>query len=117
MQATVGTALDTEDMVATAQWALPVDMVAMLGLAPMWLPTPGPSTLQRGLRSQRLNPNTQSATPGWVVMGWGLGAILPSDTLFLLTLLWATPATQGAMGFTMAMEATVDSMEGPTMAK
>ena len=94
-----------------------MDMVAMLGLAPMWLPTPGPSTLQRGLRSQRLNPNTQSATPGWVVMGWGLGAIHPSDTLFLLTLLWATPATQGAMGFTMAMEATVDSMVGPTMAK
>merc|ERR1719516_365491 len=36
-------------------------------------------------------------------MGLGLEATLPLDTLYLLTLHWATPqATQGAMGFTKA---------------
>merc|ERR1712110_697011 len=96
--------------VATALWALPVDMVATQGQAPMWLPILGLSTLQRGPLSQRRNLNMQLATLGWV-------ATLPLDTLCLLTLPWATPATQGDMGFTTATEATVDSTEAPTMAK
>merc|ERR550517_516189 len=50
-------------------------------------------------------------------MGLGLEATLPLDTLCRLTLHWATPqATQGAMGFTTAMEATVDCMEAPITA-
>merc|ERR1712203_403592 len=50
-------------------------------------------------------------------MGLGLEATLPLDTLCRLTLHWTTPqATQGAMGFTTAMEATVDCMEAPITA-
>merc|ERR1711981_907255 len=93
--------------VATALWALPVDMVATQGQAPLWLPILGLSTLQRGPLSQRRNLNMQLATLGWVGMGLGSGATLPLDT----------PATQGDMGFTTATEATVDSTEAPTMAK
>merc|ERR1712184_92490 len=117
MRATVGMVL--EDMgatamvgmgLATAPWALLVDMVAMQGQAPMWPPILVRSTLQRGQLSQRRNPNMQLATLGSV-------ATLPWDTLRLLTLPWATPATQGDMGFTTAMEATVDSTEAPTTAE
>merc|ERR1711934_484444 len=96
MRATVGMGL------ATAPWALPVDMVAMQGQAPMWLPILVQSTLQRGPLSQRQNLNMQLATLDWVGMGLGSVATLPSDTLRLLTLPWATPATQGDMGFTTA---------------
>merc|ERR1712002_571135 len=84
--------------VATATWALPVDTVVMQGQAPMWLPILGRSTLQRGPLSQRRNPNMQLATLDSV--GLGSVAILPLDTLCLLTLPWATAATQGDMGFT-----------------
>ena len=59
----------------------------------------------------------QLATLDWVGMGLGSVATLPSDTLRLLTLPWATPATQGDMGFTTDTEATVDSTEAPTTAK
>merc|ERR1712212_915612 len=122
-EATVGTVLDmgaTEAtamvgmVVATAPWALPA---AMLEQAAMWPPTQGQSTMQRGPRSLRLSPNMQLATLGWVGMGLGLEAILPLDTLCLLTLPWATLATQEAMGFTTATEATVASTEAPTTAK
>merc|ERR1712212_1114807 len=125
-EATVGTVLDmgaTEAtamvgmVVATAPWALPAVMVAMLEQAAMWLPILGQSTLQRGPRSLRLSPNMQLATPGWVGMGLGSEAILPLDTLCLLTLPWATLATQEATGSTTAMEATVDSTEAPTTAE
>merc|ERR1711862_394752 len=96
--------------VAMAPLALPVDMVAMPGLVDMWLQILGRSTLQRGLLSQRQNPNMQLATLAWVGTGLGLEATLPWDTLCLLTLPWATPpATQEDMGFTTATEATVDS--------
>merc|ERR1712083_657394 len=94
-----------------------LDMVATQGQAPMWLPILGLSTLQRGPLSQRRNLNMQLATLGWVGMGLGSVATLPLDTLCLLTLPWATPATQEDMGFTTATEATVDSTEAPTMAK
>merc|ERR1719370_2720607 len=124
MQATVGTVLDmgateaTGMVGATAPWALPAVMVAMLEQAAMWPPTQGQSTLQRGPRSLRLSPNMQLATLGWVGMGLGSEAILPLDTLCLLTLPWATLATQEAMGSTTAMEATVDSDGGaPTTAE
>merc|ERR1711982_267626 len=104
--------------VAMAPLALPVDMVAMPGLVDMWLQILGRSTLQRGLLSQRQNPNMQLATLAWVGTGLCLEATLPWDTLCLLTLPWATPpATQEDMGFTAATEATVDSTEAPTMAK
>merc|ERR1711964_626616 len=111
--------------VATAPQALPVDMVATQGQVPMLLPTLGRSTLQRGPLSQRLTPgqlatrpSATEATLGWVGMGLGLEATLPLDTLYLLTLHWATPqATQGAMGFTTATEATVDCTEAPITAK
>merc|ERR1712184_72693 len=119
MRATVGMVLAA--MVgmglATAPWALLVDMVAMQGQAPMWPPILVRSTLQRGQLSQRRNPNMQLATLDWVGMGLGSVATLPWDTLRLLTLPWATPATQGDMGFTTAMEATVDSTEAPTTAE
>merc|ERR1712018_141481 len=125
MLVTVGMVLDMAVMeamamvdmgVAMAPWALPVDMVAMPGQVDMWLQILGRSTLQRGLLSQ--NPNMQLATLAWVGTGLGSEATLPWDTLCLLTLPWATPpATQGHMGFTTAMEATVDSTEAPTMAK
>merc|ERR1719398_550868 len=115
--------MEYEDMgatamgLATAPWALLVDMVAMQGQAPMWPPILVRSTLQRGQLSQRRNPNMQLATLDWVGMGLGSVATLPWDTLRLLTLPWATPATQGDMGFTPATEATVDSTEAPTTAK
>merc|ERR1712130_721014 len=93
-------------------------MVAMPGLVDMWLQILGRSTLQRGLLSQRQNPNMQLDTLAWVGTGLGSEATLPWDTLCLLTLPWATPpATQGDMGFTTATEATVDSTEAATMAK
>merc|ERR1712130_964294 len=127
MLATVGMVLDMAVMEATAMvdmgvamapWALPVDMVAMPGLVDMWLQILGRSTLQRGLLSQRKNPNMQLDTLAWGGTGLGSEATLPWDTLCLLTLPWATPpATQGDMGFTTATEATVDSTEAPTMAK
>merc|ERR1719151_449373 len=91
---------------ATAPWALLVDMVAMQGQAPTWLPILVRSTLQRGPLSQRRNPNMQLATLDWVGMDLGSVATLP----------WATPATQGDMGFTTDTEATVDSTEAPTTA-
>merc|ERR1719175_104336 len=51
-------------------------------------------------------------------MGLGSEATPPLDTLCLLTLHWATPqATQGAMGFTTATEATVDCTEALITAK
>merc|ERR1712001_169677 len=100
--------------VAMAPWALLVDMVGTQGQAPMWLPILVRSTLQRGLLSQRRNPNMQLATLDWVGMGLGSVATLPSDTLRLLTL---PSATQGDMVFTTATEATVDSTEAPTTAK
>merc|ERR1712218_698368 len=115
MRAMVGMVLDMG--VATAPWALPVDTVVMQGQAPMWLPILGRSTLQRGPLSQRRNPNMQLATLDSVGMGLGWVAILPLDTLCLLTLPWVTAATQGDMGFTTATEATADSTEAPTMAK
>merc|ERR1712233_76763 len=94
--------------VAMAPWALPVDMVAMPGLVDMWLQILGRSTLQRGLLSQRQNPNMQLDTLAWVGTGLGSEATLP----------WATPpATQGDMDFTTDTEATVDSTEAATMAK
>merc|ERR1712018_904455 len=104
-------------VVATAPLALPVD-VAMPEQAGMWLQILGRSTLQRGRLRQRRNPNMQLATLAWVCMGLGLEATLPSATLCLLTLPWAMPlATQGDTDFTTATEATVDFMEGPTMAE
>merc|ERR1712130_972263 len=74
MLATVGMVLDMAVMEATAMvdmgvamapWALPVDMVAMPGLVDMWLQILGRSTLQRGLLSQRQNPNMQLDTLAW----------------------------------------------------
>merc|ERR1712037_17529 len=62
---------------ATAPWALLVDMVAMQGQAPMWPPILVRSTLQRGQLSQRRNPNMQLATlAGWV-WAWARWLLFP----------------------------------------
>merc|ERR1712024_21530 len=109
MLATGGMVVDMG--VAMAPWAFPVDMVAMPGQVDMWLQILGRSILQRGLLSQRQNPNMQLATLARVGTGLGSEATLPWDTLCLLTLPWATPpATQGDMDFTTDTEATADSM-------
>merc|ERR1711948_192192 len=94
----------------TAPLALPVVMVVMLGLAPTLPPILEPSTLQRGPLNRKPTRNMQLVT-------LDLGATLPLGTLCLLTPLLATLVTPGAMGFTMATEAIVDSTQEHTMAK
>ena len=106
--------LDTED---TALLALPMVMVAMLGLAPTLLPILEPSTLQRGPLNRKPTRNMQLVTLDLGDMVLDLGATLPLGTLCLLTPLWVTLVTPGAMGFTMATEAIVDSTQEHTMAK
>merc|ERR1711863_196609 len=99
----------------TAPLALPVVMVVMLGLAPTLPPILEPSTLQRGPLNRKRTRNMQLVTLDLVDSV--LGATLPLGTLCLLTPLWATLVTPGAMGFTMATEATVGSTQEHTMAK
>ena len=105
------------DMGDTAPLALPVVMVVMLGLAPTLLPTLEPSTLQRGPLNRKPTRNIQLVILDLVDTVLDLGATLPLGTLFLLTPLWAILVTPGAMGFTMATEAIVDSTQEHTMAK
>merc|ERR1712223_374681 len=105
------------DMGDTAPLALPVVMVVMLGLAPMLLLILVLSTLQRGLLNQNPTRNMQLVTLDLVDTVLDLGATLPLVTLCLLTPLWAILVTSGAMGFTMATEAIVDSTQEHTMAK
>merc|ERR1712200_394013 len=115
--------LDTLDMEAmldmgdTAPLALPVVMVAMLGLAPTLLPILEPSILQRDPLNRKLTRSMQLVTLDLVDTVLDLGATLPLGTLCLLTPLWATLVTPAAMGFTMATEAIVDSTQEHTMAK
>merc|ERR1719400_2596195 len=101
----------------TAPLALPVVMVVMLGLAPTLPPILEPSTLQRGPLNRKPTRNMQLVTLDLVDMVLDLGATLPLGTLCLLTPLWVTLVTLGAMGFTMATEAIVDSTQEHTMAK
>ena len=105
------------DMGDTAPLALPVVMVVMLALAPTSPPTLEPSTLQRGLLNRKPTRSMQLVTLDLGDTVLDLGATLPLGTLCLLTPLWATLVTPGAMGFTMATEAIVDSTQEHTMAK
>ena len=105
------------DMGDTAPLALPVVMVVMLALAPTLPPTLEPSTLQRGLLNRKPTRSMQLVTLDLGDMVSDLGATLPLGTLCLLTPPWATLVTPGAMGFTMATEAIVDSTQEHTMAK
>ena len=92
-------------------------MVAMLGLAPTLPPTLEPSISPRGPLNQKPTHNMQLVTLDLADMVLDLGATLPLVTLCLLTPLWAILVTLGAMGFTMATEAIVDSTQEHTMAK
>ena len=105
------------DMGDTAPLALPVVMVVMLALAPTLPPILEPSTLQRGPLNRKPTRNMQLVTLDLVDTVLDLGATLPLGTLCLLTPPWATLVTLGAMGFTMATEAIVDSTQEHTMAK
>merc|ERR1712209_303821 len=105
------------DMGDTARLALPVVMVVMLALAPMLPQTLEPSTLQRGPRNRKPTRNMQLVTLDLVDTVLDLGVTLPLGTLCLLTPLWAILVTLGAMGFTMATEAIVDSTQEHTMDK
>merc|ERR1712156_1291082 len=110
----------TEAMVVSVMQALvamALDMGVMVGLAPTLLPILEPSTLQRGPLNRKPTRNMQLVTLDLVDTVLDLGATLPLGTLCLLTPLWVTLVTLGAMGFTMATEAIVDSTQEHTMAK